>query len=254
MFSACRLSLSTLLFACLYWPALNSSATPLPEYTILRSAGPIAIDGLLDEPSWQYNQPVHPFIFPWWQEGEKEPTYARLLWDDSNLYISFIAFDKNISATLTERDSPVSRDDCVEVFFAPDPGAVDIYFNFEFNALGAILDRSPREQRSSKWNGQGVQVAVQIDGTLNDESDSDRQWNTEIAIPWTAIAPYAPSLPPLPGQSWRLNLYRIGGQINPQYSVWSDTETPKPQYHAPARFGIGVFSEAEVPVPQRKKE
>ena len=64
MFSACRLSLSTLLFACLYWPALNSSATPLPEYTILRSAGPIAIDGLLDEPSWQYSQPVHPLSIP----------------------------------------------------------------------------------------------------------------------------------------------------------------------------------------------
>ena len=41
-----------------------------------------------------------------------------------------------------------------------------------------------------------------------------------------------------PGNTWRLNLYRIGGKVNPQYSPWSNTGTPQPTYHAPERFGI----------------
>ena len=70
-----------------------------------------------------------------------QTTVARLLWDDLYLYVGFTAFDPHISAVLTERDNPVSRDDCVEVFIAPDTSALGNYYNFEFNALGTILDR-----------------------------------------------------------------------------------------------------------------
>ena len=142
---------------------------------------------------------------------------------------------------LTDRDSPVSRDDCVEVFIAPDTSAIDLYYNFEFNALGTILDRSPKLNRSGTWNADGILVAVAIDGSLNDETDIDSLWTTEIAIPFTAFQGYAPQLPPQPGDLWRLNLYRTGGQINLQYITWSDTRTPKPQFHVPRRFGFAHF-------------
>jgi hypothetical protein len=66
-----------------------------------------------------------------------------MLWDEKNLYVSFVPRDKHVSSILTERDDPVSRDDAVEVFVAPDTADVRQYFNFEFNALGTILDRSP---------------------------------------------------------------------------------------------------------------
>ena len=143
---------------------LTASASPaedaLPHHTILRAAGPIAVDGHLDEPSWEAAEVIEQFAFPWWTEGAKDRTEARLLWDDVHLYVAFTAHDPHISATLTERDSPVSRDDCVEVFIAPDTSQVTNYFNFEFNALGTILDRSPHADRSSAWNGEGVQVAI----------------------------------------------------------------------------------------------
>jgi hypothetical protein len=223
----------------------QDTAVDLPHYTILRTAGPIDIDGNLDEPSWQAVVPVDNFLFPWWNEGEQEPTEARMLWDDKNLYVSFIAHDKHISATLTRRDDPVSRDDAVEVFVAPEADDVSQYFNFEFNALGTILDRSPHDNRSSSWNAVGIAVAITIDGTLNDEADEDRLWVTEIAIPFANFEAFAPRLPPSDGDTWRLNLYRIGGQVNPQFSVWSNTQTEKPQYHVPERFGIVDYSSVE---------
>ncbi|MBT3344497.1 MAG: carbohydrate-binding family 9-like protein [Gemmatimonadetes bacterium] len=219
------------------------STTDLPHYVIERAATSITIDGVLDpaEP-WSTATRIDSFQFPWWTSGTRETTTTRLLWDEEYLYVAFVATDAHISAHLTERDAPVSRDDAVEVFFACDPADVSVYFNFEFNALGTILDRSPRDNRSSKWNGAGVKVGITIDGTLNDSTDTDRSWTTEIAIPFTDLAPFAPRLPPANGDQWRLNLYRIGGEVNPQFSLWSDTQTERPQYHVPARFGLVRFS------------
>ncbi|MEW6751385.1 MAG: carbohydrate-binding family 9-like protein [Candidatus Latescibacterota bacterium] len=222
----------------------GAAQTPedLPEHTIPRAAGSLSIDGRLEEPSWSAAPVIDDFGFPWWTSGEKERTEARMLWDDEGLYVAFVAYDTHIWASLTERDAPVSRDDCVEVFVAPDTSAVGTYFNFEFNALGTILDRSPRDNRSSSWNAEAVRVAISIDGTLNDESDQDSLWTAEIAIPFASFAPFAPRLPPQDGDTWRLNLYRTGGRANLQYMTWSDTRTQTPQFHVPERFGIVHFS------------
>ena len=220
---------------------VSVQAQDLPECAIPRATSPIAVDGHLTESSWTTTPIIDQFSFPWWTQGAKERTEARLLWDDLYLYVGFTAFDPHISAVLTERDNPVSRDDCVEIFIAPDTSAVHNYYNFEFNALGTILDRSPKMNRSSKWNADKIKVAVAIAGTLNDEADIDSLWTTEIAIPLAAFAGYAPQLPPQPGDVWRLNLYRTGGKINLQYITWSDTQKPKPQFHAPERFGFAHF-------------
>jgi hypothetical protein len=222
------------------------SPDSLPHHTIYRATGPIAVDGHLNEIDWREAPIVDQFTYPWFIEGEKEHTAARLLWDDENLYVSFVAYDHHISAQYTERDDPVSRDDCVEVFIAPDPLRLHNYFNFEFNALGTTLDRSPHDNRSGIWNTQGLQIATQIEGTLNEHSDKDERWLTEIAIPLINFSGFVSHLPPQEGDSWRLNLYRTGGQINLQYATWSNTLRPKPQFHAPERFGIVHFSTQNV--------
>jgi hypothetical protein len=51
---------------------------------------------------------------------------------------------------------------------------------------------------------------VQTYGTVNDASDTDRGWSVEIAIPWAAMADsITGGSRPTPGDTWRLNLYRI---------------------------------------------
>ncbi len=127
---------------------------------------------------------------------------------------------------------------------APNPENVKSYFNFEVNAIGTLLDRSQHEGHEPGWNAEGIQIAVAVDGTLNDETDEDRSWTTEIAIPFAVFADVAPNVPPQDGDEWRLNLYRCGGKINPQYSVWSDTRTPHPDYHVPEQFGFVQFAES----------
>jgi hypothetical protein len=57
----------------------------------------------------------------------------------------------------------------------------------------------------------GLQTAVTLDGTLNDNSDIDRGWSLEIAIPWSSLELLAGgrALPPDPGDIWTFFLGRF---------------------------------------------
>ena len=222
-----------------------------PEYTILRAGTPITIDGKLDEAAWFAAPVVGDFYFPWWKEGKKEQTRAKLLWDDENLYIAFVCEDAHIAARHTERDGKIPDDDCVEVMVAPNTDTPDIYYNIEVNLLGGILDNfrpnGPSKPRAPKWDATGVRVAGTYLGTLNDDSDSDHYWLVEIAIPLSNFAEVGRQPRPRPGTAWNLNLNRHGGKVNYQASQWSPAETPNITFHTPDRFGRVVFSEKSSP-------
>jgi len=52
----------------------------------------------------------------------------------------------------------------------------------------------------------------------------------------------APHLPPHPGDTWRINLYRIDrGVQGDEYTAWSPPG--RLNYHTPSRFGILQFAD-----------
>ncbi|MEM8522998.1 MAG: carbohydrate-binding family 9-like protein [Bacteroidota bacterium] len=57
----------------------------------------------------------------------------------------------------------------------------------------------------------GLETAVQVDGTLNDNSDIDKGWSLEVGIPWKSLELLANgrSLPPQNGDIWRMFLGRF---------------------------------------------
>jgi len=224
----------------------------LKFYEIAYSDTAIRVDGELNEAVWKTVPAVDDFQFPWWTAGKKEKTKAKLLWDDHYLYVSFVCEDAHIWAEHTERDSPVYKDDCVEVFLSPNPDQLEDYFNIEMNAQGVSLDFQHPEGPGSKipWDPK-LGIATTIDGTLNDDSDTDNLWTLEAAIPFSAFSHVAKNTPPQPGDEWRLNLHRLGGQTNPQHSQWNPAVSKKVLFHAPQFFGRVTFvkelSEAEAP-------
>lgn len=230
-------------------PVASSPVTPdhVPEYTILRAAASLTIDGKLDEPAWFAAPSVGDFVFPWWKEGRKEQTCAKLLWDDEYLYLAFVCEDAHITARHTERDGKIPEDDCVELMLAPDADRPHVYFNIEFNVLGGILDNfrphGPQKPRAPKWDAEGVKIAGNYVGTLNDDNDTDRYWQVEVAIPWRNFKDHAKAIPPTAATVMRLNLNRNGGQTNLQYSQWASGGTPKPSFHTPDRFGRVILSD-----------
>lgn len=219
----------------------------IPHYTAYRTSESIQIDGRLDEASWQV-VPKSPRFLDLISGGPTiHDTRAAVLWDDTNLYISFWLEEPHIEGGLTEHDSPVWNDSDAEVFIA----GQDAYFEFGISALNTVYDSflmweetydeggfavvpdfsrehpglkqvngvgfktHPRgtRLRAKHWSFPGLQTAVHVDGTLNDGSDRDRGWYVEVAFPWAGTEWLAKadgrSLPPNDADVWRIDFSRF---------------------------------------------
>ena len=188
------------------------------EYVCRRVAGPIKIDGRLDEPSWTNAEWTEVFGDI---EGPAKPaprfrTRAQMLWDDSYFYIGAYLEEPNLWATLAERDAIIFQDNDFEVFIDPD-GDTQGYYELEMNALNTVWDlllvKPYRDGGPAvhSWDIQGLRTAVHLMGTLNDPSDRDKAWTVEIAIPFAVLKECIPGKPerPVPGEQWRVNFSRV---------------------------------------------
>jgi cyanophycinase len=224
--------------------ARASRALPaIPRYEVNRAKSRIVVDGRLDDEAWAA-APAVDFVFPWEnQTGAKQPTRARLLWDDQNLYVGYEADDADIVAHFDKRDDPTYRDDAVEIFINPNP-AQTLYYGLEMNAKATLYDYfyAFPQLLIKRLDFSGVQLATHLNGTLNQTADKDRSWTLELAIPWPNFEELAKKLPPEPGTVWRVNLNRWDGvEPNRRLSQWSDSGLDRPNPHNPARFGELLF-------------
>lgn len=219
--------------------ACSLSAQQQPRYDITRARSPIVVDAKLDETAWKQAKPVGDFHFNWWTEGEKEPTVAKMLWDDENLYVGYYCHDKHISAEVVKRHGPVSRDDAVEVFLSPNPEKPRNYYGFEMNVIGTMLNFIRGDWYKGPFNSEpeGVKLRTTYYGQPKMESPDDDHWILEVAIPFKNFEKDAAHTPPQNGDTWRLNLNRCGGKTNAQYSTWSPVKSERPNFHTPDSFG-----------------
>ena len=98
----------TWLFTTVFVPLTlcHLSAEEPRTYRIQRTLANITVDGKRDETAWTNAASVGEFQFPWWQQGTKEQTEAKLLWNEQLLYVLFHCEDAHVSGENTERDSP----------------------------------------------------------------------------------------------------------------------------------------------------
>jgi len=224
--------------------------TETPLYLCRRAAGPITIDGRLDEPSWRKAEAMSLRLTDT-GEAPKLTTEVRALWDETYLYVGFHCTDTDIWATMTEHDQPLWDEEVVEVFL--DPGHVaTAYFELVVNPLNVltdtfVLNRGARKlhfQPMREWECAGVRHAVVVDGQPNERDTVDRSWTVEFAVPFDQLIT-APNIPPKNGDAWRANFYRIEqGRDATEYTAWSPTG--EINYHHPECFGTLVFASEPV--------
>ena len=192
------------------------------------------------------------------------PTQVRMLWDEEQLYVLFIATDPDAWSTLADRDDRLWNEEVVEFYADPDGDGANCV-EIEVNPLNTVVDLL----LSKPWgqNGRGYfdwspqfATAVHVEGTINDPSDRDQYWSVEMALPWSIFASDmldvagGRQLPPRPGDEWRCNFYRYEplrtGVVETavEYSAWSPVG--EIDFHRPDRFGTVVFAEASTQVMQ----
>ena len=136
----------------------------------------------------------------------------------------------------------VSMDDCAEIFIAPNPSHPLWYANYEINCLGTWLAGVNKDTLRYRWEPEGFVIGRNHRGTVNKEDDEDSYWILELAIPFHNFRDFETNVPPRDGDIWRINLNRCGGDVNPQYSQWTASRTPRPNFHRPEDFNTIRFS------------
>jgi hypothetical protein len=201
------------------------------------------IDGTLDDPAWNRAKEIRLLRN---QDGStpRFETTARLLWDDTFLYVGFACEDTQIYATMTERDATLWEQEVVEIFVDANCDQIS-YVEVEINPLNTLLDlfvlnRPPQSFHGLfDWDSAGMRHAVHVDGDPNDPDSVDRGWSVEMALPWADFAT-APHQPPQPGDMWRFNLYRID-QFQGRVELYAWSPTLCDTFHQPQRFGELIF-------------
>jgi len=242
---------------------------PDPEsYVCYRTDGVITLDGILNESDWA--------AVPWTDsfvdiEGDLKPqpelrTRAKMLWDDSHLYIAADLEEPHIWATLRQRDTVIFFDNDFEVFIDPD-GDTHAYYELEVNAFGTpwdlLLIKPYRDggPAVNNWDIKGLKVGTNISGTINDPGDIDKGWSVEMAIPLQVLKECNKGSGfPKSGDQWRIDFSRVewrtvseGGkyrkEINPATGrsfpennwVWSPQG--RINMHMPEMWGYLQFSD-----------
>ena len=223
----------------------------IPRYKAQRINSPPTIDGKLDEEVWEGATRSSRFIDLVHGTATRFDTRAAVMWDDQNLYVGYWVEEPDVRATLTRRDAPIYKDNDVELFIA----GRDAYYEFEINAFATIYEvlffweepflrdrygqlpafdvtkarpfngvgykTHPRGKRIGffNWDYPGLLKGVHIDGTLNDQSDRDREWTVELALPWSGLEIIARAdgrpLPPKNGDVWRMDFSRFNTYKDP---------------------------------------
>ena len=185
----------------------------LAHYTCYRTAGPIAIDGKLNELSWL----APPSSSRLWISSPASLRGLIRAWRSCGTTRAFISDSlprsPRCAGTLTERDSKIYEDNDMEVFIAGE----DAYYEFEINALNTIYEvfwiwkdalqpgdrtmgvRNSIRRPSAQWILEGVGGHVHPRGERWGFLDWDFPglrhavhverpgWTVELALPWKGL-------------------------------------------------------------------
>jgi hypothetical protein len=251
------------------------------------------MNGRLDDPLWTAVERSPRFVDMVTGDPGFFETSAAAVWDDECFYAGFWIEEPFVRASLTERDSLIFQENDVELFIDGGDCYYEFEINalgtiyevlfvwkdamdrftgpqWDLRARNVLsfagdYDRQPQtfwrgtHSRGPRWafldwDLPGLQWAVAVDGTLNDDSDIDRGWTVELACPWAGMQALANgrAVPPRDGDTWRMFFGRFealrsaGQEISP-HPAWAwnahgiyDTHRPESWTHVHFSSGLAI--------------
>jgi hypothetical protein len=231
----------------------QSAPDPRPSYAVRAvtgEAGKLTLDGRLDEALWKELPAMR--LKPL-RSAPALDTWARAYYTEDALVIGAYLADSHIWGTLTARDADTWTEEVLEVFIDTNGDGKD-YLELQVTPANVIFDarfeqrlgrgqgtRQEQIDRARAWNMEGLQTAVALDGSLNDEAQVDKNWTVEIVIPFSTM-PGAGARPKV-GDTWSFNLYRFDVPQPKRSFAYAWSTEPDGDFHQIDKFGRLVFAD-----------
>ena len=195
-----------------------------------RLSPPPVIDGVLDDPCWKEAEVFTQFyqcIFSMAAYPTQGRSEAYVGYTQQSFFVAVKGYEpstKTMAASLTERDSGVSRDDCTELYLDTNHD-YSTYYQIIVNSLGTIFDQAVTSSgRDETWNGKYA-VATAVEDTF---------WTCEIEIPFKELDDARVKK----GTVWGFNVARVRIGNASEFGQWVPTYGAA---HRPDRFGFLFF-------------
>jgi len=193
-----------------------------PDHPVwFATRGQVLVDGRVDEPVWTQA----PRIMRTQAARDDGPVSVRAAWSPEGLYVAALVSDRNLWADGQGegRGSPweVESDDSFTVYVDPDESR-DEYFQATDRGFGVNLGNPdtpvsgsglvrrckyvqgdgalgapgvvPCDENGGDFLARtGIRWATTVRGTVNDASDRDEGWATEIFLPWATLGVASPA-------------------------------------------------------------
>lgn len=184
----------------------DGPAVPTPsaaDVVARRTLRPLSLDGAMTEREWPDAPRTEPFVRLGDGAKPDAETRARVLFDESYLYLGFVCEEAGEPITAA---SGVLESDHVEVFVSAQADGAG-YRHYAVDVSGRV------------YASIGRSTAIETDAAGAARRETGR-WTAELAIPWGELG-----LPPAAPDALRLNLarYRAGSGQWSSYSRAKDT-------------------------------
>ncbi|MBN2413393.1 hypothetical protein JXQ31_17065 [candidate division KSB1 bacterium] len=212
-------------------------------YKVFKSDQDVSV--FTDPEHWQNKKHIEIKHYLWMNNGYTPKVYAKLFYSDNYIYVFFNVFEKIIRIQYTKCGDPVYKDSCVEFFINPFPQKSQDYFNFEINAVGAMLvgvgNTGHDDQRKvySEEELQDFEIFTSVKKPVSGQYGADN-WTLYYKIPVKLFENYYKL--PFEAEPAIGNFYKCGDETEfEHYGAWNPVQNKTPNFHMPRYFGIIEF-------------
>ena len=167
-----------------------------PVYQVKRLSSELPIDAKWNKSQWKGIESLEVQNYMGDMPSFRPTVKAKMLYDESNLYVIFQVEDRFVRSITTKINGPVWKDSCVEFFFSPNSTLPLQYFNLETNCGGTPL-LSFRENPESELNRlpdeeiQRIEIATSLPKVNDPEITDPLTWTIEYRVPLDILTKYS---------------------------------------------------------------
>lgn len=178
-----------------------------------------------------------------WPEYSYRPEVLfNIAYSRKEIFLKYYVREEYFKAEKTKTNQMVSEDSCVEFFISPYDD--NLYYNFEFNAIGTCLLGSGTGRDDNETAPveivDRIRRLTSIGNRPREEKTGPVEWTLTLGIPFLTF--FRHKVDDVKERTLMANFYKCGDKLSvPHYLTWNPVRTVRPDYHRPEYFGMLRF-------------